>query len=92
MKFDTVVLLVRRVLGDSITRYIGRSVCRSVTTYFFDNYWRHLNYCSYPNAQVSLFLTAPAHPHATSVAVYLALFHIKLFPNLKTMQPFKLKK
>ena len=36
---------------------------------------RHfLHYCSCPIAWVSLFITAPAHLHATLVAMYPALF------------------
>ena len=35
------------------------------------SFWAHR---SRPNAQVTFSITAPAHPHATSVAVYPALF------------------
>ena len=41
----------------------------------FCGLWPH---CSYPNDQVNS-ITAPAHPHATGVAVYPALLNCKLF-------------
>ena len=53
---------VGRLFGRSALAFIG--VC-----------WRFLHYCSCPIAQIAFFITAPAHPHATSVAVYTALFY-----------------
>ena len=52
--------------------FVGRSVGPSVrhTLLFFCGLWPH---CSCPNDQVTS-KTAPAHPHATGVAVYPALF------------------
>ena len=40
----------------------------------FRHFWAH---CSCPNAQVTRSITAPAHPHATGVTVYPALFHFE---------------
>ena len=68
-----------RVLRDSTTRFVGPSVRRSVRpsvrpsvrhTLGFCGIWPH---CSCPNDLVTSN-TAPAHPHATGVAVYPALF------------------
>ena len=43
-----------------------------------------MRYRSSPNDWVSLFITAPAHSHATSVAVYPALFlFIREHPSKK---------
>ena len=47
------------------------SVRPSVTLFFFCGLWPH---CSCPNNQVTSN-TVPAHPHATGVAVYPALFN-----------------
>ena len=46
------------------------SVRRSITLYFFCGLWPH---CSCPNDEVTSTM-APAHPHATGVVVYPALF------------------
>ena len=65
-----------RVLRDSMTCYVGQSVGLSVgrsASAFFSIYGRFLRYCSCPIAQIAFFITAPTHPHATSVAVYTAL-------------------
>ena len=70
--------LFSRVLRDSTPCFVGPSVrpsvCWSVhhTLLFFCfcGLWPH---CSCPNDQVTTN-TAPAHPHATGVAVYPALF------------------
>ena len=51
---------------------VGRSVGRSVTLYFF-MIFIFGPHCSCPNGLVTSNM-APAHPHATSVAVYPALF------------------
>ena len=76
------VRLFSRVLRDSTTRFVGPSVRRSVrrsvgpsvrpTLLFlgFCCFWPH---CSCPNDRVTSIM-APAHPHATGVAVYPALF------------------
>ena len=49
------------------------SVGRSDTICFFGIYWRFWGYCSCPTAWLVYFITAPANPHATRVAVYPAL-------------------
>ena len=56
---------------------VGLSVCLSALT-FFGVYGRFLHYCSCQNVLLTFFITAPAHPHATSVAVYTALFFYNL--------------
>ena len=71
-----------RVLRDSTPRFVGpsvrgsvrRSVRRSVGhTLLFLGFWDFWLQCSCPNDLVTS-ITAPAHPHATGVAVYPALF------------------
>ena len=73
------------VLHDFSPRYVrpsvGWSVSRSVgwlVTFYFSlrscNLWPH---CSCPNALVTQNM-APAHPHATGVAVYPTLFFSKM--------------
>ena len=58
-------------VGPSVRRSIHPSICPPVTlSFFFCGLWPH---CSYPNGQVTSN-TAPAHLHATGVAVYPALF------------------
>ena len=55
---------------------VGRSVRPSIhpsALAFFGVYGRFLRYCSCPIAGKAFFITAPALPHATSVAVYTAL-------------------
>ena len=72
--------LFSRVLRDSTPRYVGRSVDRSVgrsvgrSPFTFRRFWAFWAYGSCPDAQVTFSSTAPAHPHATRVAVYPALF------------------
>ena len=48
---------------DSITRYVGCSVCQSVgplvTLSFSSVYGRVLRYCSYPNAWLAFFGSGP---------------------------------
>ena len=66
-----------RVLRDSTPRFVGLSVGPSVgsshfTFLVFCGLWPH---CSCPNDQVTSN-TAPAHLHATGVAVYQALFTV----------------
>ena len=51
---------------------VGWSVGRS-PFYFFGDFLAFLAYGSCPDALVTFSSTAPAHPHATRVAVYLAL-------------------
>ena len=82
IKMMVLTLVFSRVLRDSTPRFVGPSVRRSVrpsvgpsvrhTLLFlgFCGLWPH---CSCPNDQVTSN-TAPAHPHATGVAVYPALF------------------
>ena len=66
-----------RVLRDSTPRFVGPSVGPSVhpsvTLYFFWGLWDFWLYCFCPNDLVTSIQT-PAHPHATGVAVYPALF------------------
>ena len=52
-----------------LCRSVGRSPC-----YFFGVFEL---FGSYPVAPVIFSSTAPAHPHATRVTVYLALFNIR---------------
>ena len=64
-----------RVLRDSTPRYVGPSVGPSVRPsvrhfIFFCGLWPH---CSCSNDGV-ISIIAPAHPHATGVAVYSAFF------------------
>ena len=62
------------VLSDSTPCFVGRSVRRSISNILlflgFSGVWPH---CSCPNDEVTSNI-APAHPHATGVAVYPALF------------------
>ena len=58
----------------TMTRYVGWLVCRSVAVSFFRRLWAVFALLLLPNRLNNLFITAPAHPHATSVAVYKALF------------------
>ena len=51
-----------------------RSVHRSVTLSFFGAYRRLSHYCSCQIVWSAIFISAPAHPHATKIAVYTALF------------------
>ena len=66
--------ILSRVLCDSTTRFVGPSIRPSVrhTLLFlgFCGFWPH---CSCPNDGVTSIM-APAHPHATRVALYPALF------------------
>ena len=68
------------VLRDSTPRFVGslvgRSVGWSVPFLLFRRFWAFWAYGSCPDALVTLSSTAPAHPHATRVAVYLALFFL----------------
>ena len=56
--------------------YVRRSVRLSNFSFFY--FFRRLRaviaYCSCPKAWLALLSCAPAHPHATKVAVYPALF------------------
>ena len=59
-----------------MNRYVGRSVCRS--PFAFSAFLGV--FCITAPAQMlelAFFITAPAHPHATSVAVYTALFLVE---------------
>ena len=73
-----------RVLRDSTPRFVGPSVrplvCPSVGpsvrhTLLFQRLWGFWLYRSCPNAPLTSNM-APAHPHATGVAVYPALFFL----------------
>ena len=72
-----------RMLRDSTPRFVGPSIRRSVrhTLLFlgFCGFWPR---CSFLNDLVTS-ITAPAHPHATGVAVYPALFPLVrlIFPS-----------
>ena len=55
-----------------------RSVGQSVTLSFFDVYGRFWGYSSCLTALLVYFITAPAYPHATWVAVYPALFLLEM--------------
>ena len=72
--------LFSRVLRDSTPRFVGPSVGPSVRpsvrhTLLFLGFCGFWPYCSCPNDLVTPIM-APAHPHATGVAVYLALFSL----------------
>ena len=54
------------VLRDSMTSYVGQSV----TVSFFGVFGRLLNTAPAQMLKLAFFITAPAHPHATLVAVY----------------------
>ena len=69
-----------RVLRDSTPGFVGPSIRPSNTTFFgFCGLWPH---SSCPNDEVTSN-TAPAHPHATRVVVYPALFVV--FAEANTM-------
>ena len=86
-------MIFSRVLRDSTPRFVGPSVGPSVRpsagpsvrhTLLFLGFcvlWPH---CSSPSDQVTSN-TAPAHPHATGVAVYPALFFWGQVVKLKMM-------
>ena len=58
----------------SVRRSVRRLVGRLVPFLLFWRFWAFLAYGSCPDALVTFSSTAPAHPHATWVAVYPALF------------------
>ena len=60
-----------------MTRYVGRSVSPSVRIIFLAF---TVVFCVTAPAQLlkTFFITAPTNPHATSVAVYTALFQYDL--------------
>ena len=60
----------------SVGWLVSRLVCPLLLFRHFWAFWAH---CSCPNAPVTFSITAPAHPHATRVAVYPALFILILF-------------
>ena len=74
-----IFMFFSRVLRDSTPRFVGRSVCRSVGRSHFTFFMIFIfgPHCSCPNGLVTSNM-APAHPHATSVAVYPALL---IFPS-----------
>ena len=67
------VYVFSRVLRDSTPRFVRRLDGWLVTLHFFLMFFILWPYFSCPNALVSSNI-APAHPHATGVAVYPALF------------------
>ena len=71
-----------RVLRDSTPRFVGPSVGPSVrhTLLFFVVFFGLWPHCSCPNDKVTSNM-APAHPHATGVAVYPALFFKNIVPS-----------
>ena len=86
-------MVFSRVLRDSTPRYVGPSVGRSVgwsvgrlvsPLFTFWRFWAFWAHSSCPDDPVTFSNTAPAHPHATRVAVYPALIlqnnGIKNFP------------
>ena len=78
-----------RFVCPSVGPSIGASIGPSVTLYFFFfSLWPH---CSFLNDQVTSN-TTPAHPHATGVAVYSALFYEKqICRNMKTLKCSEIK-
>ena len=72
-------------LYPSVDRSVRQLVCLSVTLSFFDVNWRISHYYSCPNIWWALSNTAPAHPHATWVAVYPILFTVELFGLLQAL-------
>ena len=55
-----------------VCQSVGWSISAFFTSFgVLELFWA---YCSCPNAPVTFSSTAPAHPHATGVAVYLASF------------------
>ena len=71
-------LLFSRVLRDSTPRFVGPSVDPSVGhTLLFQCLWFFLAVLLLPKCFTDLN-HGPAHPHATSVAVYPALFCLAL--------------
>ena len=70
-------IILSRVLPH---RFVPQLVRWSVDPHFaFWRFWAFWAHCSCPNAPVTFYTTAPAHPHATRVAVYPALLFI--LPN-----------
>ena len=73
-----------RVLRDSTPRYVGllvgwlvgRLVGRLVPFLLFRRFWAFWAYGSCPDALVTFSSTAPAHLHATRVAVYPAFIKL----------------
>ena len=61
------------------------SVGWSVTLGFFGVYGRFLHYRSCLNAWLAYFITAPAHPHATSIAAYPVLFSLEYELQIKSI-------
>ena len=73
------------------TLHPALSVCQSVgpsVTLYFLGFWPH---CSCPNDLVTS-ITAPAHPHATRVAMYPSLFVPKIDTIEEEIRPYLRKK
>ena len=71
------------MLRDSTPRFVcpsvGPSVGRLVTFLLFRRFWAFWAYGSCPDAPLTFSSTAPAHPHATRVAIYPALFTLHFY-------------
>ena len=65
------------LLCRSVGRSVSWSVGRLVPFLLFRRFWAFWAYGSCPDALVTFSSTAPAHPHATRVAVYPALFSLE---------------
>ena len=72
----------------SVSWSVGWSVGR-LRLAFFGVYRQFWGYCSCPTAWLVNFITAPAHPHATGVAVYTALFSSFPCKRRKPQKPRK---
>ena len=66
--------LVRRSIGPSIRWSVCWSIRQTLLFFVFCGLWPH---CTCPKDEVTS-INAPAHPHATEVAMYPALFHFEL--------------
>ena len=71
--FKRCLMVFSRVLRDSTPRYVGPLVGPLVPFLLFRRFLAFCTYSSCPDALVTFSSTAPAHPHATRVAVYPAL-------------------
>ena len=74
-------LLWKFLVARYATLHPVMSVRRSVPFLLFWCFWAFWEYGSCPDALVTFSSTAPAHPHATRVAVYPALFENAPLPN-----------
>ena len=65
---------IRRSIGPLVRRSVCQSVCHTLLLLGFCGGWPHSS-CSYDQVTSNM---APAHPHATGVAVYPALFFVSV--------------